>query len=80
VAGGGAVAESGPVEPGPVVDTVGAGDAFAAVSIAGLLRGWAADETVRRAQSFAQLIVAQRGALLHDDMIYRSLRETWQLP
>jgi fructokinase len=80
VAGGGAVAESGPVEPGPIVDTVGAGDAFAAVSIAGLLRGWAADETVRRAQSFAQLIVAQRGALLHDDAIYRSLRETWQLP
>src|SRR6185437_55891 len=37
-----------------VVDTVGAGDAFSAVFIFGLLQGWAMSITLKRAQQFAE--------------------------
>ena len=36
-----------------VVDTVGAGDAFASVIILGLVRDWPLEATLRRAQAFA---------------------------
>jgi len=71
--------EVGPVDALPVVDTVGAGDAFAAVWIAGLLHGWKAELALRRAQAFAARIVVQRGALIRDDAVYRALRAEWSL-
>jgi fructokinase len=46
-----------------VVDTVGAGDAFASVCILGLLRDWPLSQTLERAQQFASLLVGQRGHL-----------------
>jgi fructokinase len=53
-----------------VVDTVGAGDALAAVAILGLLRGWPLRLTLERAQAFASAIVGQRGATVRDRAFY----------
>ena len=51
----------------PVVDTVGAGDAYASVVAAGYLRGLGGDETVRAATEFAGKICGIPGALPDDD-------------
>lgn len=63
----------------PVVDTVGAGDAFASVLILGLLRDWPVAATLARAQQFASLLVGQRGATLADERAYAALRTEWGL-
>lgn len=63
-----------------VVDTVGAGDAFASVCILGLLRRWPLELTLRRAQQFASLLVGQRGAILRDAAVYESLSAAWEQP
>nr|WP_210424581.1 PfkB family carbohydrate kinase [Marichromatium bheemlicum] len=62
-----------------VVDTVGAGDAFAAVTILGLLQDWPLQTTLERAQAFASRIVAQRGATAADPELYRPFIERWGL-
>jgi fructokinase len=62
-----------------VVDTVGAGDAFAAVCIVGLLQAWPTDVMLQRAQSFAALIVAQQGATARDRSLYAPLIAQWNL-
>ncbi|MEO5342633.1 MAG: carbohydrate kinase [Gammaproteobacteria bacterium SHHR-1] len=62
-----------------VVDTVGAGDAFAAVSLLGLTRHWPAELILQRAQQFASLIVGQRGATAADPQLYSCLHKTWEL-
>ena len=54
----------------PVVDTVGAGDAFAAVLLLGLQRGWSLTLTMDRAQNFASALVTQRGAIVQDLNFY----------
>lgn len=61
-----------------VVDTVGAGDAFAAVCITGIICEWPVQETLDRAQAFASLIVQQRGATLSDTFTYKNLLHEWQ--
>lgn len=69
------------VEPEPdieVVDTVGAGDAFASVVLLGLLEGWPTAMTLRRAQGFARRICAQRGATSPDSTTYRELTAKWK--
>lgn len=48
---------------GPIADTVGAGDGFAAVAILGLLRGWPARTILERADRFARSICLIRGAI-----------------
>jgi len=53
-----------------VVDTVGAGDALAAVMILGLLRNWPLQDALDRAQRFASAIVGQRGATVRDPAFY----------
>ena len=60
-----------------VVDPVGAGDAFSAVLILGLLRGWDAGTAVTRAISFAAALVGRRGATPDDPGFYRPFAETW---
>lgn len=60
----------------PVVDTVGAGDALAAVVILGLLRDWPLAATLERAQSFASAIVGQRGATVREPDLYAKLMST----
>ncbi|MEN8179438.1 MAG: carbohydrate kinase [Pseudomonadota bacterium] len=62
-----------------VVDTVGAGDAFAAVCILGLLQNWPAGLMMQWAQAFASLLVGQRGATIRDPAVYTKLIEQWQL-
>jgi fructokinase len=60
-----------------VVDTVGAGDAFAAILILGLKRQWPLEMTLQRAQEFASAMVGLRGATVADSAFYRKLRDRW---
>jgi fructokinase len=46
----------------PLVDTVGAGDAFSAVMVLGLLRGWSAERLLERATELAAFVCELRGA------------------
>ncbi|MFQ5588523.1 MAG: carbohydrate kinase, partial [Nitrospiria bacterium] len=62
-----------------VIDTVGAGDAFSAVLVLGLSKHWPLALTMERAQAFASLLVARRGATVQDAGFYRPLIEEWQL-
>lgn len=62
---------------GSVVDTVGAGDAFASVALLGLLRNWPLETIMQRAQQFASRIVQQRGATRADRELYRQLLQRW---
>lgn len=62
-----------------VVDTVGAGDAFAAVVIAGQLSGWSLETTLRRAQNLASGVVGLRGATTEDRDFYRQFQKAWGL-
>jgi fructokinase len=63
-----------------VVDTIGAGDAFAAVTILGLLLEWPLETILERAHSFAGRIVQQKGATSHDASMYVGLSKEWELP
>lgn len=56
-----------------VVDTVGAGDAFAAVLIAGILKGWPIAVTLKRAQQLASAVCGLRGALPREVLFYQDL-------
>ena len=61
------------VKPAPVenlVDTVGAGDGFSAMTIAGLLQGWDHREILEAASLFASRICGLRGALTNDRTFY----------
>jgi len=60
-----------------VVDTVGAGDALAAVVILGLLRGWPLGATLERAQTFASAIVGKRGATVREPDFYAGFMTAW---
>jgi fructokinase len=61
-----------------VVDTVGAGDAFSAVWIAGLLRGWSPQIALTRALAFAASVCTVRGATTADRRIHDLHLETWE--
>ncbi len=67
-----------PVEVAEIADTVGAGDAFAAVTLLGLLRGWETPETLQRALEFAARICRQRGATAMDRALYDGFLERWR--
>jgi len=62
----------------PIVDTVGAGDAFAAVLLLGLQRGWSLQLTMARAQDFASALVTQRGAIVQDLGFYQPFIDAWK--
>ncbi len=67
--------------PAPVttlIDTVGAGDAFSAVALIGLMRGWPAQTMLERALRFASDICAQRGATAADRALYARHRGQWE--
>ena len=68
-----------PPELEQLVDTVGAGDAFSAVTLLGLLRGWTLEQILERALGFAARITGQRGATAADPGLYRHYRESWGL-
>jgi fructokinase len=58
-------------------DTVGAGDAFSAVFILGLLQGWALPVTLRRAHDFAGAICQVRGAVPEYRDFYDPFIDKW---
>ncbi len=60
-----------------VVDTVGAGDAFSAVTILGLDAGWPAATILARALAFAAAICRQRGATAADPALYQRFLDQW---
>ncbi len=60
-----------------LVDTVGAGDAFSAVSVFGLLRGWDLDLILERAQDFAAAMVGIRGATPGSRDFYAPFLNDW---
>lgn len=62
-----------------VVDTVGAGDAFAAIVLLGLSKSWPLALTLERAQAFASALVGRRGATVDDRDFYRSFGEQWEV-
>jgi fructokinase len=62
-----------------VVDTVGAGDAFATVLLLGLLRDWPPALALPRAQAFAGAVVGLRGATVSDPAFYAAFRGAWEL-
>ncbi len=61
------------------VDTVGAGDGFAAVFILGTLRGWPMPVTLNRANSFASAVCGIRGAVPEQDVFYTPFIEEWDI-
>lgn len=63
---------------GDIVDTVGAGDGFAAVFILGMLRGWPSSLTLARANHFAASLCGIRGAIPDDSSFYRPFQEAWK--
>ncbi len=60
-----------------VVDTVGAGDAFASVLLLGDLHGWPLAATLERAAAFASSVCGIRGAVDTGSDIYRAARASW---
>ncbi|WP_319380223.1 PfkB family carbohydrate kinase [Thiomicrorhabdus sp.] len=58
---------------GRFVDTVGAGDAFTAVYIHGLLRNWPLKKILEQAQSFAGRVIGLRGATCDNVDFYTDL-------
>ncbi len=62
----------------PVVDCVGAGDAFAAVMLLGILEDWPLAESMTRAQAFASALVGRRGATVDDPAFYRCFVDAWR--
>lgn len=61
--------------PKPMKDTVGAGDAFAATTIYGLLSGWDMQRTIRAATRFASRVCGQTGATSEDPSLYQSVND-----
>lgn len=67
-------------DSGRVVDTVGAGDAFAALLCHALVKGWPADVALRRAGAFARDICRIRGATSPDLSLYERHLRGWTRP
>lgn len=65
--------------PAPVIDTVGAGDAFAAVFLLGLIQNWPIERTLERAHTFAGAICGLRGAVPDSTNFYRPFIVQWHL-
>ncbi|MEX0325711.1 MAG: PfkB family carbohydrate kinase [Puniceicoccaceae bacterium] len=60
-------------QPDPFIDTVGAGDAFSAATIEGILRGLPAEEIVTTASRFAAKVCGLRGATTTDRSFYTAV-------
>ncbi len=69
---------AGPVRSSaPVIDTVGAGDAYASVFIVGLLCGWDPAVTLHRASEYAAAICLVRGAVPDTPELQLACRRAW---
>lgn len=76
-------AHTSPTEPinqaSTVVDTVGAGDAFSAVFLLGLILNWPIEQTLERAHAFAGKICGLRGAIPDSLGFYHPFIAEWHL-
>lgn len=63
----------------PIIDTVGAGDAFASVFILGLLNEWDPALTLQRANLFAASLCGIRGGAPEDPDFYFPFKQEWKL-
>ena len=61
-----------------VIDTVGAGDAFAAIFLLGRMRGWPLERTLARANEFAAAICSVPGAVPRDLAFYDKWESRWR--
>ncbi|OON60344.1 fructokinase [Massilia sp. KIM] len=61
-----------------IIDTVGAGDAFAAIFLLGKVRGWALEQTLARANEFAGAVCAIPGAVPRDLGFYDRWMARWR--
>ncbi len=68
-----------PVDVGEVIDTVGAGDAFSAVTILGVLCDWPWPVLGKRAVDFAAAVCRMRGATSRDVSLYSQYIDKWGL-
>ncbi len=69
-------------EPVPVeniIDTVGAGDAFSAVNIAGIILNWDPPVILERSLEFASQIVKIRGATTDNRSLYDQFIRRWKM-
>jgi fructokinase len=73
------VRASGQAMEQPMIDTVGAGDGFAAVLMLGMLSGWPIESTLTRANAFAAAICGIRGAIPPDQDFYTPFLEEWKI-
>ena len=60
-----------------VVDTVGGGDAFSAIFLLGMQRGWPLHISLQRAHQFAAAICGVRGAVASDAGFYDQWQQRW---
>lgn len=65
-------------QPSTVVDTVGAGDAFAAVFIVGIFCNWPVSLILQRADRFARAICGIQGAVPPDNRFYEPFLKQWE--
>ncbi|WP_334107922.1 carbohydrate kinase family protein [Methylobacillus sp.] len=72
-------AVQGAKPPQVFVDTVGAGDAFAAAFILGFLKEWPIELTLSRANQFAAALCRVRGAAPSDTTFYAPFKREWTL-
>ncbi|WP_342118335.1 PfkB family carbohydrate kinase [Pseudoduganella sp. OTU4001] len=73
------VVEQQEFKPAQFVDSVGAGDAFAAVFLLGRARGWELPLTLQRANAFAGAVCSFAGAVAPDAQFYTQWRDAWGL-
>ena len=69
-------------EPVPVeniVDTVGAGDAFSAINIIGIIHGWEPPVILERSLEFASQILKIRGATTDNISLYNDFTRRWKM-
>lgn len=64
--------------PATELDTMGGGDAFTAIAIIGLLKGWNITLLLQRANGFAASICQIPGATTTDQTIYKNHLQSWQ--
>ncbi len=74
---GGEMAAVGAAPDTRVVDTVGAGDGFAAAFLLGLSQQWLPSESLVHARDFAAGLVSRRGATIDDSSVYQDFLTSW---